>query len=451
MTSIGTDLRRVVRGRVLAPGDDAFETARLPWNRAIDQQVRAVVEIEDAADAAAVIRYAKLHGVGVTAQAGGHGASSHLDGTILVRTGRLRGIDVRPEQRIAQVEAGVQWGDLLLATGKHGLTGLPGSSPVVSVTGYTLGGGMSWFGRRYGLAANAVRAFDVVDADGARAHVTAESDPDLFWALRGGGGDFALVTSMEVDLHPAPLLYGGRLLWPADRAPQVLDAFREVTATAPDELTVWFTMLRFPPLPHVPEPLRGLAAVAIDTTYLGADDEARALLQRFETIPGTILDTRAPMALDALGGICAEPTQPVPGMQRGDLLVGLDDDVAADLLAAAGGIAPLAAVQVRHLGGALSRPTPGSGACGHLAEPYLLGLLGPVPTPEAAQAVRERQAEISRAMMAHTTGRKPYTYLGGGEKTAAAFPRDVMSRLRDIKRRRDPAGVIRSNHPVLIS
>ncbi len=447
--TIGADLRRTVRGQVLLPGDEAFETARLPWNRAVDQRVRAVVEIEDAADAAAVVRYAKLAGLGVAAQPSGHGASPHLDGTILVRTRRLRGTDVQAGERVARVEAGVRWEELLVAAGKHGLTGLPGSSPVVSVTGYTLGGGVSWFGRRYGLAANDVRALEVIDADGVTLRVTAEADPDLFWALRGGGGDFALVTALELDLHPAPLLYGGRMLWPVDRAAEVMDAFREVTAAAPEELAVWFTMLGFPPLPEVPEPLRGLTAVAVDTAFLGVEEEGRALLRRLEAVPGVIGDTRAALPPEAVGDICAEPTEPLPALSRGELLTGLDDAVAGDLIAAVGDVAPLVSVQVRHLGGALSRPAESGGACGHIAEPYLLGMVGPIPTPESARAVAARLTEIGRAMTPHTTGRKPFTFLDEEEQAASAFPAEVLARLRDIKRRRDPAGVFRSNHPVL--
>ncbi len=452
MTTIGIDLRRTVRGRVLVPGDDGFETARLPWNRSVDQRVRAVVDVEDAADAAAVVSYAKLAGLSVAAQPSGHGASAALDGVILVRTGRMRDVEIRPEDRLARVEAGVQWGEVLTASGKHGLTGLAGSSLVVSVTGYSLGGGLSWFGRRYGYAANSIRAFDVVDADGARSRVTADSDPDLFWALRGGGGDFALVTAMDFDLYPAAELYGGRILWPAAQAEQVLSAFREITADAPEELSLWFALMQFPPLPQLPEPLRGLSAVSIDVAFLGDCAAGQALLRRFDRIPGVILDTRAPLPVAELGRICAEPTDPGATLFRGQLLTHLDDAVAGTLLSAAAGagsVAPLVSVQVRHLGGALSRPAADAGACGHIAEPYLLGMLGVVFSPEITEAVQERQAAISQALVPYTTGRKPFTYLGYGEKAASAFSGDTLSRLRDIKRRRDPNGVFRSNNPVL--
>ena len=210
-----SDLRGAVRGRVLLPGEDGFDQAAKAWNLAVEQPVAAVVEAEDADDVAALVGYARRSGLAVTAQPSGHGASGDVEGVILLRTARLDEVEVRPQERLARVGAGVKWGAVQAAAGAHGLTGLAGSSPVVSVVGYTLGGGLSWFSRKYGWASEGVRAFDIVDADGVQARVTAESDAELFWALRGGGGDFALVTAIEFDLYPAPGLYGGRVLWPA--------------------------------------------------------------------------------------------------------------------------------------------------------------------------------------------------------------------------------------------
>ncbi|MGJ6964139.1 FAD-binding oxidoreductase [Streptosporangium sp. G11] len=435
--TIGNDLRRAVRGPVLAAGDEGFERAGRAWNLAVDQPVLAVVEAEDADDVAALVTWARLAGLSVTAQPLGHGASGDVEGTILLRTGRLGGVDVRPERRTARVGAGVRWSEVLAAAGPHGLTGLAGSSSGPSVVGYTLGGGLSWFGRRHGFAADGVRAFDVVGADGARATVGAASDAELFWALRGGGGDFALVTAVEFDLHPAPRLYGGRVLWPGESAPRVLQAFREITADAPEELSVWFDLLRLP----------GAApTVAVDVTFLGETGEAQDLLRRLDKIDGVISDSRGPLPVAELGSICAEPVAPGAGLNRGELLTGLDDAVAAALLAAP--IDPLLSVQIRHLGGALSRPARDGGACGHLAEPYLLGMFGLAPSPEAAAAVRARQDEIAAALVPWTSGRKPYTSLSPGERAASAFPADVLARLRDVKRSRDPHGLIRANYPV---
>ncbi|WP_043628489.1 FAD-binding oxidoreductase [Nonomuraea candida] len=429
------ELRSLLRGKVLVAGDEEFEQARRPWNRAVEQPVRAVVEAADADDVAALIRYARLAGLTVTTQPSGHGAAGNAAELILLRTGRLDELRIDPGTRVARVGAGVSWGRVLRAASPYGLTGLAGSSPAVTVTGYTLGGGLSWFGRKHGFASSNVRAFEVVDAVGARARVTAESDPELFWALRGGGGDFAVVTAVEFDLHPAPLLHGGRMLWPAEQAPAVLDAFREITATAPDELTVWYDLLHFP----------GAAPlVAIDTTFLGDGGDAGTLLRPLDKIPGLLSDSRAPLPVAELGSITAEPTDPGPGRSRAELLTGLTDEVTTALLERP--IAPLLSVQLRHLGGALARPT--DTAAGHLDEPFALYLFG-IPGPDGGAAVGARQAELADALIPHTTGRKPFTFLAPGERAASAFTPQTLTRLRSLKRTLDPRGTFRSNFPVL--
>ncbi|MFG2247825.1 FAD-binding oxidoreductase [Spirillospora sp. NPDC048823] len=442
--NIGDELRGVVRGRVFAAGDGGFEGARRPWNLAVDQPVGAVVEAADADDVAALVRHTRLAGLTIAAQPSGHGAAGDLGAAggpgdpgdvILLRTARLNELEIRPDERIARAGAGVAWGRVLEAASPHGLTGLAGSSPVVTVTGYTLGGGLSWFGRKYGWASGSVRAFDIVDAAGARSRVTSETDPDLFWALRGGGGDFAIVTAIEFALHPAPRLHGGRMLWPADQAPAVLDAYREITAAAPEELTAWYELLQFP----------GAAPLAaVDSAFLGDGGDAEALLRPLDKIPGRISDTRAPLPVADLGSITAEPTDPGPGRSRAELLTELTDDVAAALLERP--IDPLLSVQLRHLGGALARPS-GTPA-GHLDEPFALYMFG-VPGEDGGTAVRDRQQEIANALVPYTTGRKPFTFLAPGERAAKAFTPGTLAGLRDLKRRRDPHGVFRSNFPVL--
>ncbi|WBB58108.1 FAD-binding oxidoreductase [Streptomyces sp. WMMC500] len=432
------ELRSAVRGRVLLPGDDGFEPATQPWNLAVRQPSAAgVVEAADAEDVAALVRYARRAGVAVAAQPGGHGASGAVEGAVLLRTRLLDEVRIDPAARTARVGAGVQWGRVQEEASRHGLTGLPGSSPVVSVTGYTLGGGLSWFSRAHGWAADSVTAFEVVDADGASARVTAESDPELFWALRGGGGDYALVTATEFRLHPAPALYGGQMLWPAARSREVLDAYRTVTAAAPDELTVWAGLLNFPGA----EPV-----VAVHATYLGegAGDAGAESLRPFDAIEGRMDDNRAVLPLSELGTIIDEPTDPSPGSGRAELLTAVDDTVIDALLAEP--IAPLIGVQFRQLGGALSRPS--DSPHGALAEPYLLYLFGVPFSPEVAAAIPARRDALVKALGPYVTGRKPFTYLGAGESPAAAFGAESLARLRAVKRDRDPQGVFRSNFPV---
>ncbi|MEV0146051.1 MULTISPECIES: FAD-dependent oxidoreductase [unclassified Nonomuraea] len=432
------DLRHAVRGRVLLPGEDGFDEAARPWAVGVHQPVSAVVEAEDAADVAALVRYAREAGLTVTAQPSGHGASGDVQGVVLLRTGRLDRVEVDARARIARVGAGVRWGRLLAETGRHGLTGPAGSSPAVTVAGFVAGGGISWFGRRYGWAADSVRAFEVVDADGEQVRVTDESDPELFWALRGGGGDYALITSVELALYPAPGVYGGRIVWPAARTGEVFDAFRRITANAPRELSVWINRMA-PPPPAPP-------MVGVDVTYLGDDAEAKELLAAFDEIGGSLSDSRGLMDLADLGTIAAEPIEPSPMLARTQLLTRLDEATLETLATAE--LAPLLNLQVRHLGGALAAADPGGGAGGALAEPYLLYLLG-LRLPHLVDAVQAKQAALVEALGQVVSGRKPYTFLAPAESAAQAFPADTLTRLREIKRRRDPYGIFRANFPVL--
>ncbi|MFB4291926.1 FAD-binding oxidoreductase [Nonomuraea sp. ATR24] len=435
MTS--NDLRGALKGRVLLPGDDGFDQAATAWNLTVGQPVAAVAEAADAGDVAALVRYTRRAGLTVTAQPSGHGASGDVEGVILLRTGRLNEVEVRAEERVARVGAGAKWGQVLAAAGPLGLAGLSGSAPGVSVTGYTLGGGIGWFSRAYGFASDSVRALDVVDADGEPGRVTAESDPDLFWALRGGGGDFAVVTAVELELYPVPVLYGGRVIWPQHRTGEVYDAFLEITAEAPRELSVWINRFQPPGAPPM---------VTLDLAYLGEAARAEDLLARLGKIEGALSDSRGVVPLAELGGITAEPTDPAPSIARAELLTGLDADAVERLLAKP--VEPLINVQIRHLGGALAEPGGGAGASGALTEPYLLGLLG-LGLPHAADATRAKQAEVVADLESRVSGRKPYTMLSPGDTAAQSFSAGTLARLREIKRARDPHHVFRANYPVL--
>ncbi|MGW4245305.1 FAD-binding oxidoreductase, partial [Nocardia sp. NPDC004722] len=395
-----------------------------------------------------VVRYAAGAGLAVTTRATGHSPSAAADGTILVTTGALDGIEIDAATRVARVEAGVQWGPLLAEGARHRLVGAVGSSPVVGVAGYTLGGGLGWFARSRGLAANRVRALEVVAADGNRARVTAESDPDLYWALRGGGGDFALVTALEFELFESAGLYGGRLIWPAAQTEAVVAAYRQATAEAAEGLSIWLTLMQFPPFPQIPELLRGKSMVIVDALAQGG---VTAPLRWFDEIPGTVMDTRRPLGPTQIGDICMEPVDPSPSRVRGELLTEFTTDVSDALLAAAapnGSVYPLALVQVRHLGGALTRPPADAGVAGAIEEPFLLSMLAPAPSLDHVAAVLERREQIATELSIYSSGRKPFTYLDSGETPASVFDPDTLTRLQAIKNRVDPVGVFRSNFPV---
>jgi hypothetical protein len=447
---LAAELERDVSGRIVTATDPEWDLARLGWDLQIDQRPAAVVHVEGTADISAAVRFASRHGIAVAAQPVGHGATKAVDGTILLRTTGMRGLAVDVPGRSARVEAGVRSRELNAALSGTGLTGFPGSSGDPTVVGYTLGGGMSWFGRKYGLAANNVRAVELVDPDGEHVRVTEQSDPDLFWALRGGGGDFGIVTAMEIDLMPAPHIFGGRLAWAVDQTAPVLDAFMTVASAAPDELSVWAWLLNLPEAPFVPEPLQGRWSVVVDLTYLGRADEAEAYLEPLRRIdrPPPTVDTLDPVPLAAVGDIAAEPEDPLPLVHDSTLLTSFDGQGIAALTDAVdlGHPAGLAVTEIRHLGGALARPSESHGAIGHIEEPFLLIYGGVVATPELAEPITDLVNRVGAAMSPYSPGR---TFPNFAVDAKRAYPTDVLARLGAIKRERDPRGVIRSSRPIL--
>ena len=429
-TTILDELRATVQGRTWFPGESEFDEVHRPWNRAVDQNVLAVVEAADASEVVTLVNWAREKELSIATQPTGHGATGRAENTILLRTTRLDGIDVDPEQRTATIGSGVKSGELQAAAAEHGLTGLPGSSPVVTVAGVALGGGLSWFGRAFGWVGESIRAFDVVDADGRARRVSATEDPDLFWALRGAGSELVIVTSLVVELQDAPDLFGGRVLWSGDHTRQVAEVFRTMTRTAPEALTLWLEVLHFPGA----DPM-----VAIDTTYLGSEAEARELMAPIDALPTPLSDSRAPMSVAELGSITAEPTDPSAGSSRAELLTSFDDAAMDALLDSP--IDPLLSVQVRHLGGALAQPT--NNPHGPLDEPYCVYMFGLPVTEAAAESIVQKQADLARALP--TSGRKPVTFLNPSESLADALPAESLACLRRLKEERDPRWVFRGN------
>lgn len=429
-------LRDAVRGEVLLPGEEGFDAARKPYNLAVVQDVRAVVTAADADDVAALVRYANQAGVPIAVQPTGHGASGTAAGAILLRTGRLDELSVDPEARTARIGAGVTSGAVNAATAPHGLIGKPGSSPTVSVAGYTLGGGAGFFARKYGMSSDHVIEFEVVDATGEPRKANAEENPDLFHALAGGGGDFAIVTALTVRLHEERELFGGTTFWPDSRADEVFAAFRDVTASAPQELSVWVSRAQFPG--------GAPAMVAVTVAYLGPETDGRVLLKPFEAIDGVLNGAWRALPFEELATITNDPVDPGPSVSRAELLGRFDAGTIAVLLAEP--VAPLLALQVRHLGGALTGARPGPR--GPVAEEYLVYLLGLAPTKEAGAAVAAKQAEVVAALGDAVTGGKLATFLGATDTLADTMAADEAERLRGLKKKWDPQGRFVANFPL---
>jgi FAD/FMN-containing dehydrogenase len=364
-TGLVGDLRDRLAGKIVLPEDSGWDAARQAWNLSVDQRPVAVVLPETAEDVAAVVEVAGAHGVRVAAQGTGHSAGpmGPLEGTVLVKTSRMRGFEIDAEANRARVQAGVLWGDVVPAAAAHGLAALAGSAKDVGVVGYTLGGGIGWLARRYGLACSSVLAVEAVTADGRIVRADADSEPDLFWALRGGGGSFAIVTALEFALYPVAEVYAGALFWPLERAGEVLHAWSELVTVAPDELTSLGRLMQFPPIPEVPEPFRGHAFVIVEAAYCGPEADRAALVQPLRGL-GPEMDTLATIPVDGLGELHMDPPQPVPFAGDGMLLSELPADAVDALvgIAGAGSGSPLLSVEVRHLGGALASASASNGA-----------------------------------------------------------------------------------------
>ena len=305
-------LRAAIAGQVLVPRQAGYDQARQAWNLAVDQRPAVVVEAGSAADVARAVRYARAHGIRIAPQGTGHGAGplEPLDGAMLLRTTRMRNVSIDPAARTARAKAGAVWQDVTVPAAQHGLAALAGNAATVGVTGYTLGGGLGWLARRYGLAANSVTAAELVTPDGNLVRANAGRESDLFWAVRGGGG-IGVVTALEMRLYPVGDLYAGSLFFPIARAAEVLHAWREWTDTVPDEVSSQGRLVRLPPAPQLPEPLRGRAFVKVEAAYLGDASTGAELTQPLRRL-GPALDTFATIPPSALGQLHMDPGQPVP-------------------------------------------------------------------------------------------------------------------------------------------
>jgi FAD/FMN-containing dehydrogenase len=439
-------------GKVVFPADDRFDQARRAWNLAIDQRPAAVVFPQSAADVAAAVGYAAQHGLRVAAQGTGHNAGplGPLADTVLVRTEQMRDIRIDPQARTARVEAGAVWLDVVHAAAEHGLATLAGSSPDVGVAGYTLGGGLSFLGRKYGLTANNVRAIEVVTADGRLVRADCEHEPDLFWALRGGGGSFGVVTALEFRLFPVIQAYAGVLWYPAQRGSEVLHAWADLTRSGlPDELTTVGRFLNLPAIPQIPEQIRGQSFVIVEAYHLGDPAEADALLAPLRAL-GPVNDTITTVPLPALSHLHMDPEQPVPGTGDGLMIDQLPAQAIDAFIQAAGpGAAfPLLSVELRHLGGEFGRARPGHGALASVDAQYALYAVGMTPVPDLAAQVRAQVEAVNDVLSPWAAGHM-YLNFAETQHPAAPFWSDhTYQRLRQIKADVDPSDLIRSNHPI---
>ncbi|GAA3869640.1 FAD-binding oxidoreductase [Leifsonia kafniensis] len=446
------ELAKLLDGAVIRPGDATWDEARAAWNLAIDQQPAAVVTPSHVEDIGLILKAAHATGLDVSVQPGGHGANGDLAGCILLRPSAFDEVTVHVEERFARVGAGVRFGALLPALEGTGLIALAGTTPDVNVTGYMLSGGHSWFSRWKGLAAHSIRAVELVDAAGELRRVTAESDPELLWALRGGGGLFGVVTALEIDLFEAPELFGGKILFPGAAAEAVFTLVDAVMAEAPDELTIFPGLLNMPDAPFVPEPMRGQTFATADVVFVGPADAGSALLAPLLAGVTPLADMTRPFTISQLGEVADEPQDPSAALDWSATLTDMSGSAWADLIAGFRTASPagLTMVVARPLGGAIASTGSRSGSdttgvVGHLDADYLIFAAAFVMDPTRVLDLDDIFGPLEDAVAGRTVQLTVPTFLVHGQGLADAYGEADLARLAEIKRRVDPYDVIRSN------
>ncbi|WP_220729495.1 FAD-binding oxidoreductase [Streptomyces radicis] len=430
-------------GQLYRPGDGGYDAERAGHNLAVDHRPAYVVGATGAGDVATAVGRAVAEGLGVGVLATGHGPSVAADArTVLVNTRRMNGVTVDPVARVARVEAGARWRDVLAATTPHGLAPLNGSSPAVGAVGYTLGGGAGLLGRRHGYAADHVRRFELVTATGESVSLGPAAAGDLFWALCGAGqGRFGVVTAMEIDLFPVARLYGGGLFFAADAVGDVARAYAAWTDDVPDGMASSLKLARSPDVPGVPGPLRGRFTAHVRIAWSGRADEGERLVAPLRAVAPRVLDTVGDMPYAEVGTIHAEPTEPVSAHDRGTLLGSLPPRAVETLLALAGPAAGAPFVcELRHFGGAFARPQgPRNAICHREAAFSLFTAVAPDPDPS--------QDALHEALRPWALG--SFTnFLGAGQAATGSYDARTAGRLAALERHHDPEGVFRTRRPL---
>lgn len=446
-------LRGLCQGRVHLPGDPAYDVHRVPWNLSVEQRPAAVALPHSVAEVQEVVRAAAAAGLRVAPQSTGHGAGAlgekDLSDVVILRLSELTGVTVDPSTRTARVVGGTMWQDVVAATAPHGLTAPHGSAPDIAVAGYVLNGGLSFYGRRHGLAANSVRAVEVVLADGSCVRADSRELADLFWAVRGGGANLGVVVSIELDLLPYADVFAGMLLWDRERAPEVVPAWVRWTREVPESVTTSMRVMSFPPLPELPPFLSGRDLVVIDGAVLEDDDRAAELLAPLRALSPE-MDTFGRMPVTGLLDVHMDPPDPVPVVSDHSVLGDLTDDAVDAFLAQVGpGTASgLLFAELRHLGGALGRPAAGGGALSHLAGSYGMYCIAIAPFPEAAAAGAVAAAGVVRALAPWSLPSRIPTFTDTREDTSSMFDGEAWARLALLREAHDPTRVFLAHHEV---
>ncbi len=455
MTQLSTDaavaaaaaLRARARGAVTAPGDEAYDDDRLVFNAAIDRRPAAILRAADADDVAAAVRVAGEHGLDVAVRGGRHSFAGLgvADDAIVIDTRDLDDLEIDPEGRAAWAGAGLTAGAYTAATAEHGLVTGFGDHPDVGIAGITLGGGLGYLSRKRGLTIDELLAVELVTAGGERIVADEENHPDLFWALRGGGGNFGVVTRLRYRLHELGPVLGGMLILPG--SPEILRGYIEALDAAPEELTAISSAMLAPPMPSIPEELHGSPVILGLLLYAGDPDEGQQALEPVRALATPLLDDVKPIRY-------AELYEGEEGPPRGAFSVRaelLDELTDAQLEAAfaypqENPPPAIGALQFRVLGGAISRVPSDATAYAHRERRLMVNVAAMLPGATDGAPVDNWADEFARAL-GIGDGPVYVNYLGSdaADRVGDAYPEPTLARLAEVKRRYDPSNLFRGN------
>jgi FAD/FMN-containing dehydrogenase len=441
------ELRAQLTGALLEPQDTGFTEVAQGWSLGHQHHPAAVLVAQDANDVVAAVQFAQVYGLPIAVQSTGHGFVRAADGALLINVSKLNKVEVDPLTQTATVQAGATWAQVLEVAHTHGLTGLVGDTPSVGAVGYTLGGGMGWFGRKYGLGCDALLEAKVITMDGVLCTVNAEQTPELFWGLRGGTGGLGIVTEMTIQLYPENTVTAANIIFPLESARDAARAYRDWIQTVPNEVSSRIMVMHGPDVEALPPFIRGRTALMLQAVYSGSEADAQTILQRLVNIPGSSVKIVECIAPKQLGQFFGAPPAPTEAVGRAEQLSELTDAMIEALVQfAESQPAPFYLLEVRHLGGAVAEVSDDATAFAHRNAGFLVNYHALVFAPFVREIAAASVAAFTKTLEPFASGKIMPNFLNGDEgveRDRAAHPGLKQMHLAMLKARFDPANLLR--------
>jgi len=450
-----SELRETLRGTAIVPGDADYDAARAVWNGMHDKRPAIIVRCAGTADVINAVRFARSQGLTVAVRGGGHSIPgfSTVDDGIVIDLSPMKGVRVDPVARTARAEGGVTWHDFDHETQAFGLAVTGGLISTTGIAGFTLGGGLGHLARTHGLTCDNLIGADVVTADGNLEHASAEENPDLFWALRGGGGNFGIVTSFEYQLHPhGPMVYGGPIFYAGDKTEELLALYQDWSASRPREVNSLVALTTAPPLPFLPQDVHGKPIAIVAGCYGGPMEDGEQHYKALKEFGPPIADLLGPMPYVALQSLLDPLWGPgIANYFRSGFFSRLGPDVTATVRSfldrrPAGVVSEF---HVHHMGGAVDEVPAEVSAYSGRGAPYVWNILTRWANPADADENITWARDLGAALEPFSTGQSYVNFIGDAERVRSAYPPATYARLADVKRRYDPENVFHLNQNVV--